>query len=85
MSDLSLGVKDQSFVQSISHPLHQLFPDAILQELLWVHLKNITVSEKLNLWQKQIHEQHYGYACPNKLKADMILNHLDTLKLKVYQ
>lgn len=39
MSDLSFGVEDQSFVQSISHPLHQLLPDAIFQKLLRIHLK----------------------------------------------
>lgn len=43
-SDLRLGVEDQSFMQSISYPLHQLLPDAILQKLLRIHLKNHIVS-----------------------------------------
>ena len=29
-SDLSLGAEDQPFMQSISHPLNKLLPDAIL-------------------------------------------------------
>lgn len=46
MSDLSLGVEDQSLVQSISYPLYQLLPDAILQKLLRIHLKHHSVSVK---------------------------------------
>ena len=46
MSDLRLGVEDQSFVQGIGHPLHQLLPDAILQKLLRIHLKHYSVLEK---------------------------------------
>lgn len=40
MSNLSLWVEDQSLMQSISYPLYQLLPDAILQKLLRVHLKH---------------------------------------------
>lgn len=39
-ADLCFRVKDQSPVQSISHPLHQLLPDAVLQKLFRIHLNN---------------------------------------------
>lgn len=45
MSNLSLGIEDQPLVQSISYPLYQLLPDTILQELLWIHLRNHSVSQ----------------------------------------
>lgn len=39
-ADLGLRIEDQSPVQSISHPLHQLLPDTVLQKLLRIHLKH---------------------------------------------
>lgn len=40
MAHFGLRIEDQSLVQSISNPLHQLFPDAILQKLLRIHLQH---------------------------------------------
>lgn len=40
MAHLGLRIEDQSLVQSISNPLHQLLPDAILQKLLGIHLQH---------------------------------------------
>lgn len=40
MAHLGLRIEDQSLVQSISNPLHQLLPDTIFQKLLRIHLKH---------------------------------------------